>query len=274
MELEIVKEEIRDEVMKNIISLPSNQSCFDCGNKSPTWSSPYLGILLCIECAGRHRSYGTHISFVKSIDLDKWNKKQLKSLELTGNFYMKKQFEKLKIPKINSIYDYNNELILKIRKDIEKLVKENLKKDDYSSIEKVKKNENNYFKKERKNNDNIIAKLEKIGNINEEQLNKKPVKFNVKQKDISNKKETKKNKIKKLDIDFDFDNYKENDNENKNIKEESIDPKEIKGMKITRIDKKKALIEEKKKKHEKNKPLCQRAKEFIYYILCFWKNKN
>ena len=45
-------------------------------------------------------------------------------------------------------------------------------------------------------------------------------------------------------------------------------------MKITRIDKKKALIEEKKKKHEKNKPLCQRAKEFIYYILCFWKNKN
>ena len=109
MELEIVKEEIRDKVIKNILSIPSNQSCFDCGNKRPRWSSPYLGILICMECAGRHRSYGTHISFVKSVDLDKWNKKQLKSLELTGNFYMKKQFEKLNIPKIGSIYDYNKE---------------------------------------------------------------------------------------------------------------------------------------------------------------------
>ena len=142
MELVVVKEEIRDAVMNNILSIPSNQSCFDCGNKRPRWASPYLGILICMECAGRHRSYGTHISYVKSVDLDKWNKKQLKSLELTGNFYMKKQFEKLKIPKIESLYDYNNELILKIRKHIENLVKDNLKEEDYSSLEQIKKNEN------------------------------------------------------------------------------------------------------------------------------------
>ena len=142
MELETVKDEIRDEVMKNILSIPSNQSCFDCGNKRPRWASPYLGIIICLECAGRHRSYGTHISFVKSVDLDKWKKKQLKSLELTGNFYMKKKFEKLKIPKINNIYDYNNEFILTIRKDIENLVKENLKPEDYTNLDEIKKNGN------------------------------------------------------------------------------------------------------------------------------------
>ena len=162
MELEVVKEEIRDEVMKNILSIPSNQSCFDCGSKRPRWASPYLGIILCMECAGKHRGYGTHISFVKSTDLDKWNKKQLKSLELTGNFYMKKQFEKLKIPKINSIYDYNNKLIFQIRKDIENLVKDNLKEEDYSSLEEVKKNEKKVIKKEINNNNNNLKRSKKM----------------------------------------------------------------------------------------------------------------
>ena len=46
-------------------------------------------------------------------------------------------------------------------------------------------------------------------------------------------------------------------------------------MKISRIDKKKALIEQKNKnKNDESKSLCQKAREYIYYILCFWKNKN
>ena len=76
---ETVDNEIRDEVMSNILAKPPNQVCFDCGSKAPKWSSPYLGIVICYECAAKHRSYGTHISFVRSVDLDKWNRKQLKS---------------------------------------------------------------------------------------------------------------------------------------------------------------------------------------------------
>ena len=273
MELETVKDEIRDEVMKNILSIPSNQSCFDCGNKRPRWASPYLGIIICLECAGRHRSYGTHISFVKSVDLDKWKKKQLKSLELTGNFYMKKKFEKYKIPKINNIYDYNNEKILIIRKDIENLVKENLKKDDYTNLEEIKKNENI-------TNNKSNEKISHINNINNKNENNekllnlsKPVKFNVKKNDSINKKEIKKSKIKKLDIDFDFDNYEEC-NEEKEIEKE-IDPKKIQGMKISRIDKKKALIEQKNKnKKDEHKPFCKKVREYIYYILCFCRSKK
>ena len=276
MELVVVKEEIRDAVMNNILSIPSNQSCFDCGNKRPRWASPYLGILICMECAGRHRSYGTHISYVKSVDLDKWNKKQLKSLELTGNFYMKKQFEKLKIPKIESLYDYNNELILKIRKHIENLVKDNLKEEDYSSLEQIKKNENIINdRKEVENNVNLIQ------NNKEEKEILRPVKFNIKKNDPLNKKDIKKNKIKKLDIDFDFENYNTNNSKNDQIEQEkNIDINKIKGMKLSRIDKKRELIEERKKnkkeKKEKkeDKSTCQKIKECIYYIFCCFRNKN
>ena len=278
MELEIVKEEIRDKVIKNILSIPSNQSCFDCGNKRPRWSSPYLGILICMECAGRHRSYGTHISFVKSVDLDKWNKKQLKSLELTGNFYMKKQFEKLNIPKIGSIYDYNNELILKIRKDIENLVKQDLKTDDYSSIEQIEKNENKNYNSQKIDKNNINNNLFNKNN-NDDREFLKPAKFNIKKNVSKIKKETKKNNIKKLDIDFDFNNYDTNNNKDKEKTDlTSIDPTKIKGMKLSRIDKKKALIEQKNK--DKNKEefihklsICQKFKNCIYYIVCFCKNK-
>jgi len=38
------------------------------------WTSMKLGLFLCQECAGIHRGLGTHISFVKSVNLDVWSK--------------------------------------------------------------------------------------------------------------------------------------------------------------------------------------------------------
>src|SRR5271163_4973829 len=38
----------------------------------PDWASINLGILVCKECSGVHRSLGTHISKVRSLTLDKW----------------------------------------------------------------------------------------------------------------------------------------------------------------------------------------------------------
>lgn len=43
----------------------------------PRWASWSLGIFLCINCAGIHRSLGTHISRVKSATLDKWTEEQV-----------------------------------------------------------------------------------------------------------------------------------------------------------------------------------------------------
>ena len=48
-----------------------NAWCADCGSDVKTeWVSLNLGIVLCIECSGIHRSLGTHISKIRSLTLD------------------------------------------------------------------------------------------------------------------------------------------------------------------------------------------------------------
>lgn len=48
-----------------------NTWCADCGSSSKVeWVSINLGVILCIECSGIHRSLGTHISKVRSLTLD------------------------------------------------------------------------------------------------------------------------------------------------------------------------------------------------------------
>jgi Arf-GAP with SH3 domain, ANK repeat and PH domain-containing protein len=48
-----------------------NLWCADCNSNVKTeWVSINLGIVLCIECSGIHRSLGTHISKIRSLTLD------------------------------------------------------------------------------------------------------------------------------------------------------------------------------------------------------------
>lgn len=48
-----------------------NKYCADCSSDSKVdWVSINLGIVLCIECSGIHRSLGTHISKIRSLTLD------------------------------------------------------------------------------------------------------------------------------------------------------------------------------------------------------------
>jgi len=48
----------------------TNRVCAECSNVNPEWCSVNLGVLMCIECSGAHRSLGTHVSKVKSVLLD------------------------------------------------------------------------------------------------------------------------------------------------------------------------------------------------------------
>ncbi|KAI9255915.1 hypothetical protein EDC94DRAFT_565908 [Helicostylum pulchrum] len=48
----------------------SNHYCADCGLKDPDWCSLNLGVLLCLECCGIHRSLGQDISETLSLTLD------------------------------------------------------------------------------------------------------------------------------------------------------------------------------------------------------------
>ena len=261
---ETVPNDIRDEVMSDILAKPPNQICFDCGSKAPNWSSPYLGIVICYECAARHRSYGTHISFVRSVDLDKWNRKQLKSLQLTGNAYTKQRFNDLGVPLIGNIYDYNNSMVLKVRQEIADKVKEALKPDEFKDKndknDKNKSEDNNNKidfeeeelkikeRKEKEKENKKEQKKEEEEKKEEKEEIKKPTKFEVNSKakvKVKNVgKAGKKNKIKKVDFDFDFDSFndvnfgdlnqkddKDEDNE-KNQEKDDIDNKQKEDEKV------------------------------------------
>lgn len=63
-----------------------NLTCADCKTQQhPRWASWSLGVFICIKCAGIHRSLGTHISKVKSVDLDTWKEEHLSELIRCGN---------------------------------------------------------------------------------------------------------------------------------------------------------------------------------------------
>jgi len=62
-----------------------NPSCADCGTNAPTWASINIGVLLCIDCSGVHRSMGSHVSKVRSLNLDLWSPSLLKFLFGIGN---------------------------------------------------------------------------------------------------------------------------------------------------------------------------------------------
>ncbi|OBA28162.1 ArfGap-domain-containing protein [Hanseniaspora valbyensis NRRL Y-1626] len=73
--------------LDTILRIPSNNKCADCKRKNnPRWSSYSLGLVICIQCAGIHRSLGTHITKVKSIDLDFWQPEDVSKLvQMNGN---------------------------------------------------------------------------------------------------------------------------------------------------------------------------------------------
>ncbi|XP_040211372.1 arf-GAP with GTPase, ANK repeat and PH domain-containing protein 3-like isoform X2 [Rana temporaria] len=58
--------------IQSIRSVRGNSLCVDCDTPNPDWASLNLGTLMCIECSGIHRNLGTHLSRVRSLDLDDW----------------------------------------------------------------------------------------------------------------------------------------------------------------------------------------------------------
>ncbi|KAK8751966.1 hypothetical protein OTU49_011377 [Cherax quadricarinatus] len=73
------------QLWQEIMSIPGNDHCCDCNCSNPRWASINLGISLCIECSGIHRSLGVHYSKVRSLTLDAWEPEVLKVMAELGN---------------------------------------------------------------------------------------------------------------------------------------------------------------------------------------------
>ncbi|XP_053326457.1 arf-GAP with GTPase, ANK repeat and PH domain-containing protein 1 isoform X6 [Spea bombifrons] len=71
--------------LQSIRNLPGNSHCVDCDAQNPDWASLNLGTLMCIECSGIHRNLGTHLSRVRSLDLDDWPPELIKVMSAIGN---------------------------------------------------------------------------------------------------------------------------------------------------------------------------------------------
>ncbi|RMJ22723.1 Stromal membrane-associated protein [Aspergillus sp. HF37] len=82
------------QTIKNLLKLDTNKTCADCKrNKHPRWASWSIGVFICIRCSGIHRGMGTHISRVKSVDLDAWTDEQLQNVLKWGNARANKYWE-------------------------------------------------------------------------------------------------------------------------------------------------------------------------------------
>ncbi|KAM8789568.1 arf-GAP with GTPase, ANK repeat and PH domain-containing protein 1 isoform 5-T5 [Rhynchonycteris naso] len=71
--------------LQSIRNTRGNSHCVDCETQNPNWASLNLGALMCIECSGIHRNLGTHLSRVRSLDLDDWPIELIKVMSAIGN---------------------------------------------------------------------------------------------------------------------------------------------------------------------------------------------
>ncbi|KAL1527114.1 hypothetical protein AB1Y20_015796 [Prymnesium parvum] len=78
--------------VERIMQMEGNDSCFDCGNDTKTdpWTSLSHGTIICLACAEIHRSFGVHVSPIRSLRFDYLGQKDISALLRTGNTRMQR----------------------------------------------------------------------------------------------------------------------------------------------------------------------------------------
>ncbi|GLD57697.1 arf-GAP with dual PH domain-containing protein 1-like protein [Lates japonicus] len=82
-------------LLQDVLARPGNETCADCGNPEPDWTSLTLGVFVCQACSLLHRSI-PHISRVKSVQ-DTWDASEVELMAAMGNNAAKAKYEQ-KVP--------------------------------------------------------------------------------------------------------------------------------------------------------------------------------
>lgn len=79
--------------LSHFASSTGNSRCADCSGVEADWASLGYGVLICLECAGHHRSLGVHLTMVKSVSMDAWSEEEIRKLLLGGNARLKEYID-------------------------------------------------------------------------------------------------------------------------------------------------------------------------------------
>ena len=96
-----IPDEERDQIFADLKRTKANQVCAECGAPNPQWASSTLGLFICYQCSGLHRSFGVHLTFVRSLNMDSWTPKQINVMRLGGNERFHKYLKEHNIPSGN-----------------------------------------------------------------------------------------------------------------------------------------------------------------------------
>lgn len=86
--------------LRQALREPHNRSCADCGGAPNLWYSANLGVFLCNNCAGVHRGLGVHVSFVRSVALDRHATSDVLFMCRTGNHVANAHLEARRPPEL------------------------------------------------------------------------------------------------------------------------------------------------------------------------------
>ncbi|KAM3920887.1 arf-GAP with dual PH domain-containing protein 2 [Leptodactylus fuscus] len=77
--------------VQELLQLPENSRCADCGQPEPVWASCNVGVFVCLDCSGVHRI--SSIGKVKSTQLDYMEHDLIQFMRRHGNKKSREEFE-------------------------------------------------------------------------------------------------------------------------------------------------------------------------------------